>query len=137
EAATSGNVALPIYIVTGCKFCREHTLLSLALVEVQNKGRVWCRQKNVRKVGGAMMTKCACSLPVLFVLSSGLLATYACIFFHYFNSLWQSAKLATSYIGVTLPKMGFGTPSKGLLSAAYLQGVFSTTLPKTSLYRKA
>src|SRR5262249_33521861 len=31
-----------------CKFSSEHTLLSLALVEVQNKGRVWCRQKNVR-----------------------------------------------------------------------------------------
>src|SRR5215468_8562786 len=34
--------------ITGCKFSREHTLLSLALVEVQTKGRVWCRQKNVR-----------------------------------------------------------------------------------------
>src|SRR5215467_9317264 len=79
--------------LTGCTFCREHTLLSLALVEVQNKGRVWCRQKNIREAGGAMMTKCACSLPVLFVLSSGLLATYACIFFHYFNRLWRSEKL--------------------------------------------
>jgi hypothetical protein len=31
------------------------------------------------------------------VLSSGLLATYACIFFHNFNKLWRSEKLATSY----------------------------------------
>jgi hypothetical protein len=36
------------YIVSGCKFSREPPLLSLALVEGQNKGRVWCRQKNVR-----------------------------------------------------------------------------------------
>src|SRR5262249_34342147 len=36
------------HLITGCKFSREHTLLSLALVEVQNKGRGWCRQKNVR-----------------------------------------------------------------------------------------
>jgi len=34
--------------ITGCKFSRESPLLSLALVEVQNTGRVWCRQKNVR-----------------------------------------------------------------------------------------
>src|SRR5262249_53581037 len=37
----------PLYI-TGCKFSREHVLLSLALMEVQHKGRVWCRQKNAR-----------------------------------------------------------------------------------------
>jgi transposase-like protein len=43
--------------LTGCKFSREHTRLSLALVEVQNKGRVWCRQTNVREAGGAMTTK--------------------------------------------------------------------------------
>jgi hypothetical protein len=35
------------YHITGCKFSREHILLFLALVEVQNTGRVWCRQKNV------------------------------------------------------------------------------------------
>jgi hypothetical protein len=34
--------------ITDCKFSREHPLLALALVEVQNKGRVWCRQKNVQ-----------------------------------------------------------------------------------------
>jgi len=45
--------------LTGCTFSREHTLLSLALVEVQNKGRVWCRQKNVRQAGVTMATKCA------------------------------------------------------------------------------
>ena len=39
--------------LTGCKFSRGHTLLSLALVEVQNKGRVGCRQKNVWKAGGS------------------------------------------------------------------------------------
>jgi hypothetical protein len=43
--------------LTGCKFSREHTLLSSALVKVQHKGRVWCRQKNVREAGGAMPTK--------------------------------------------------------------------------------
>jgi hypothetical protein len=32
----------------------------------------------------------------LFVLSSDLLATYTCIFFHYFNRLWRSEKLAAS-----------------------------------------
>ena len=37
-----------IMYLTGCKFSREPPLLSLALVEVQNTGRVWCRQKNVR-----------------------------------------------------------------------------------------
>jgi hypothetical protein len=45
--------------ITGCKFSRGHTLLSLALVEVQNKGRVGCRQKNVWKAGVAITTKCA------------------------------------------------------------------------------
>jgi hypothetical protein len=34
--------------LTGCKFSREPTLFSLALVDVQNKGRVLCRQKNAR-----------------------------------------------------------------------------------------
>jgi hypothetical protein len=38
------------------------------------------------------------SLPVFRVLSNGLLATYAYIFFHYFNRLWRSEKLATSYL---------------------------------------
>src|SRR6476619_6775851 len=47
------------YRLTGCKFSRGHTLLSLALVEVQNKGRVGCRQKNVWKAGVAITTKCA------------------------------------------------------------------------------
>ena len=46
-------------LLTGCKFSRGHTLLSLALVEVQNKGRVGCRQKNVWKAGVAITTKCA------------------------------------------------------------------------------
>jgi hypothetical protein len=42
------SATLRAYKITGCKFSREHILLSLALVEVQNNGRVWCRQKNVR-----------------------------------------------------------------------------------------
>src|SRR5262249_54372808 len=48
-AAGRPRAAAPgYYLLTDCKFSREHPLLSLALVEVQNKGRVWCRQKNVR-----------------------------------------------------------------------------------------
>jgi transposase len=43
----AGSAETLLLDITGCKFSREHTLLSLALVEVQNKGRVWCRQKNV------------------------------------------------------------------------------------------
>jgi len=43
--------------LTGCKFSREHTLLSLALVEVQNKGRVGCRQTNVWKARVAITTQ--------------------------------------------------------------------------------
>jgi hypothetical protein len=39
-------------------FKRAHTA-RLALVEVQNKGRVWCRQKNVRRAGVARTPKCA------------------------------------------------------------------------------
>jgi hypothetical protein len=53
-----GDPTSNLYI-TGCKFSRGHTLLSLALVEVQNKGRVGCRQKNVWKAGVAITTKCA------------------------------------------------------------------------------
>ena len=83
--------------ITGCKFSREYTRLSFALVEVQNTGRVWGRQKNVRGAGGAMTTTCAGSLPVLCGLSSGLLVTYIGIYFHYFNRLCRSEKLATSY----------------------------------------
>jgi hypothetical protein len=49
--------SIKISDITGCKFSRAHTPLSLALVEVQNKGRVWCRQKNVRQAGVAMTTK--------------------------------------------------------------------------------
>jgi DDE superfamily endonuclease len=74
--------------LTGCKFSREPTLLSLALMEVQNQGRVWCRQNNAREARGAMTTTGAGSLPVLCGLSRGLLATYVCMFFHYFNRLW-------------------------------------------------
>jgi hypothetical protein len=47
-AAAVVGTSTECFQLTGCKFSREHTLLSLALVEVQNKGRVWCRQKNVR-----------------------------------------------------------------------------------------
>src|SRR5262249_4479296 len=39
-------------------FKRAHTARS-ALVEVQNKGRVWCRQTNVQRAGGARTPKCA------------------------------------------------------------------------------
>src|SRR5262249_10890394 len=34
------------FLLTGCKFSREHTLLSLALPEAQSERRVRCRQKN-------------------------------------------------------------------------------------------
>jgi hypothetical protein len=34
----------------------------------------------------------------LFVLSRDLLAAYACILLPYFNTLWRSEKLATSYV---------------------------------------
>jgi hypothetical protein len=45
--------------LTGCKFSREHPLLSLALVEVHNQGRVGCRQKNMWEAGGAITTRYA------------------------------------------------------------------------------
>jgi hypothetical protein len=48
-----------LFYLTGCKFSRAHTRLALALVEVQNQGRVECRQKNIRKAGGAITTTCA------------------------------------------------------------------------------
>ena len=39
-------------------FKRAHTA-RLALVEVQNTGRVWCHQKNVRRAGVARTPTCA------------------------------------------------------------------------------
>ena len=53
------SIAALFHSLTGCKFSRAHTLLSLALVEVQNQGRVGCCQKNVWAAGGAITMTCA------------------------------------------------------------------------------
>lgn len=39
--------------------CKRAYTARLALVEVQNTGRVWCRQKHVRRAGGARTPTCA------------------------------------------------------------------------------
>ena len=53
------------------------------------------------------------------------------------TQLWAARTGAlTTTLGATLPKMGCGTFSKGLLSAAFLRRLLFTTLPKTSDYRK-
>ena len=62
-------------------------MLSLALVEARTKDESY----GVRKMRGRLGRSDDDDMrmiAVLRMLASGLLATYACIFFHYFNRLW-------------------------------------------------
>jgi hypothetical protein len=47
------------YVLTGCEFSGEQTLLSLALLEVQSDRRVQHRQKNARRAEAVRATQCA------------------------------------------------------------------------------
>jgi hypothetical protein len=139
-ADTGRQASHLVFLVTGCEFSGQPTLLTLAVGEAKSGGGVWGRQKRTWHAEAACGMKCAGALRILFVHPRELQAASASIFSSHFKRLHRSAKLATSYTsdaGASMVKdwadrlWGFwgGTPTSGLYAGrmsaaiAYCEGI--------------